>query len=245
MSKRDLQNERLDQIGRKLFKAARIGDEEIEKIIAAPRLFDLVKAGIEAENQSRRKTKRFFGERASAFLWNRQNAAGAFAILIVFAASAAVFVFKKQNSPQLVQQTIKPAIRPHIAQAGNQPPPLENKKTSEEQTKISAVKTRVGAERINFKVEKSKLPNRARKPISLKSTRKFEKPSQEEVFYSLSFDGNWEANGEDLQIVRAEISRAELFALGVNLPVENETAKIKTDLLVGADGVARAFRFVE
>ncbi len=29
-----------------------------------------------------------------------------------------------------------------------------------------------------------------------------------------------------------------------NLPIENESEKIKTDLLVGADGVARAIRLV-
>jgi hypothetical protein len=65
------------------------------------------------------------------------------------------------------------------------------------------------------------------------------------VFYSLAVGRNWEESGEDLQIVRAEISRSELFALGINLSVENESAKVKTDLLVGADGLARAFRFVE
>ena len=244
MSERDLQNEKLDRIGRKLLKTARVSGEEIEKIVAAPQLFDLVKAGIKAENHSRRKPSGFFGNRANTPFWNWQNAAGALAILIVFAASAAVFVSKKQDSPQLVGQTLKPKIRPQITQAENQPPPDKIEETKIVETINSTIKTRVNAGQIDFKVEKSKSQSRARKPLPHKLIRKPEK-QPEEVFYSLSFAGNWEADGEDLQIVRAEISRAELFALGVNLPVENETEKIKTDLLVGADGVARAYRFVE
>jgi hypothetical protein len=41
------------------------------------------------------------------------------------------------------------------------------------------------------------------------------------------------------------MSRARLLALGVAVQTENEIEKIKTDLLVGSDGVARAIRLVK
>jgi type IV secretory pathway VirB10-like protein len=244
MSKHDLQNERLDQIGRNLFKATRVNNEEIEKIVAAPQLFDSVKARIAVEEQLLRKPNLFFGNWASLFFWNRQSVASAFAILIVLLTCAAVLIIKKQGSSQLVEQMIKPETRPQIKRAENQPLPSEIKETKIKETKNPAIKNRVDTERIVFKVETPKLQNSTRKPSPQKTSQSAKKQPQE-VFYSLASAGNWEANGEDLQIVRTELSRSELFALGVDVPVENDTAKIKTNLLVGADGVARAIRFVE
>jgi hypothetical protein len=63
---------------------------------------------------------------------------------------------------------------------------------------------------------------------------------EEDKFYPLTYAGNFE--GEELHVYRVELSVASLFALGVSLPVEDRNAKIKTDLLVGADGVPRAIR---
>jgi hypothetical protein len=64
-------------------------------------------------------------------------------------------------------------------------------------------------------------------------------------FYALTYAGNLGETGEDWQIIRTEISRSSLFALGVNLSIENESEKLKTDLLVGSDGIPRAIRFVK
>ena len=237
MSKHDLQNKRLDQIGRSLLKATRASTEEIEKLVAAPQLFDSVKARIKADEQSRRKSKRFFDDWASVSFWNRQMA-GALAVLIILVGCSALIIFKTQGVLQLTEQTIKPEI---------QAPIIEAEKTlssGDKETKIPAVKNHRNVEQVAFKPKSSKLPNRLRKPNPVKATPS-NKESSQEIFYSLVSAGNWGAEGEDLQRVRAELSRAELLALGVNLPVENEAAKIKTDLLVGTDGVARAIRFVE
>ena len=51
MRKQDLQKGELDQTGRKLLETARISNEEIEKIAAAPQLFDAVKARIKTEQR--------------------------------------------------------------------------------------------------------------------------------------------------------------------------------------------------
>jgi hypothetical protein len=47
------------------------------------------------------------------------------------------------------------------------------------------------------------------------------------------------------RVVRVDLPRASLVALGVNVPLEVEQQTWKTDLLVGPDGVPRAIRLVE
>jgi hypothetical protein len=232
MSKHDLQKEELDRIGRRLLEATKLQSVEIEKIVNAPHLFDSVRARIKAE-QPRRK--------ARFFVWNLQTASGAFAVLIVLLAIAAVIFSGKNNAPQTIAKIGATEIQTTFKQSENPKPAPEIAKTDE---KTPAVKNPVTAQKTDFKEDAPSLPKSVRKPSQTTSAQSHKKDAKA-VFYPLAFGGNWEADGEDLQIVRAELSRAELFALGINLPVENESARVKTDLLVGADGVARAIRFVE
>jgi hypothetical protein len=67
----------------------------------------------------------------------------------------------------------------------------------------------------------------------------------EQDFYSLPFAGVFDESKEELQILRVELPRSSLIALGVNLPTESGEASIKTDLLVSSDGVARAVRLLK
>lgn len=237
MRKQNLQNSEFDRIGRDLFKASKPSAEEVEKLVAAPHLFDSVKARIKVDEQARRKADGFIDARASLWLWNRRAAATAFS-LIFLAGCAALMVFRTSDSSPLIKQVIEPVTNV---------PSTENEKLfslQEANEKKPAVERRIKSDRIVSKPEKSITARRARKLNSAKAPQRAEKSSPE-VFYSLASAGRWEATGDDLQIVRAELSRAELSALGVNLPVENETGKIKTDLLVGSDGTAKAIRFVE
>jgi hypothetical protein len=47
------------------------------------------------------------------------------------------------------------------------------------------------------------------------------------------------------RVIRVDLPRASLISLGVNIPLENDKQIIKTDLLIGPDGVPRAIRLVE
>jgi hypothetical protein len=241
----DLQNQRLRRIERQLLEAARVSEEEIETIVAAPRLFDSVKARIEAE-KSRRRPKGIFGGWSGFPVWNRPGWVAALAVLtFIILGAASLIVFNKQDVPA---PPIEQANAPEIEKFN---PPVENPSppTAEESPEIGKsqnfqVKKQTTSERAAFKSEKSKLQNRGRRAMPAKRLPRTENVT-EGPFYALTYTGNLEEDGEDLQIIRTELSRSSLFALGVNLPVENETAKIKTDLLVGTDGVARAIRFVK
>jgi len=61
-------------------------------------------------------------------------------------------------------------------------------------------------------------------------------------FYALTYDNNEDA---DMRLIRAELPRSSLIALGLNVHLENGNDKVKTDLLVGTDGVPRAIRIVK
>jgi hypothetical protein len=64
-------------------------------------------------------------------------------------------------------------------------------------------------------------------------------------FMPVTYTGD---NGESARggrVIRVDISRATLFAMGINVPLENESPTVKADLLVGPDGVTRAIRLVE
>jgi hypothetical protein len=239
MSKRHLQNEKLDQIGRKLFKTVSLSGDEIENIVASTQLFDSVLSRIKAEKQLSQKPEQHFVTSAIEAFFYRPKALVAFAFLTFLVIGAALSSLKNPVIPELVEQITRPEVEQKI--------PLNETlvATSKiKKVKVPAEKTHPVNEKTAFKTGKSKLVNLPRKQTSTKPL-PAPKKQQPEVFYSLSFPGNWEADGEILQIVRTEVSRSELFALGVNLPVENESAKVKTDLLVGGDGVARAIRIVE
>lgn len=61
-------------------------------------------------------------------------------------------------------------------------------------------------------------------------------------FYALTYDNDLDA---DVRLIRAELPRSALIAMGLNLHLENGNDKVQTDLLVGADGVPRAIRIVK
>jgi hypothetical protein len=239
MNRQDLQNKKLDEIGRRLLETARVPDAELDRIAASPKLFDAVKAAVKAEQRERR-SKTFFGEWRSLLVWNRQKTFASLAVLTLFALGSYVLT-KQDSSPILARQIDPPQINLPVAPAVI--PPVENSEATPQivETKNFERKKRVIFQKAVFKNETAALPRQ--KPPRKNSVKPQIEPEGE--FYALTHTGIAGETGENLRVVRAELSRSSLFALGVNLPIENESEKIKTDLLVGADGIAKAIRFVK
>lgn len=245
MDKRNLQNEELDRIGRKLLEAARLRNAEIENAVGSPQLFDAVKARIENERRSR-NSKSIVSGWTNFRLWNWQSASVP-ALLLLIVGVTGLIVFNKSASRQQIERAAAPEIRPKAEPveiqssattqfSENLPATVKTKSPVIESPKITKQKAFIGKTLKTGKSDsgKTKPPKR----FQLKQN----EPAGE--FYALTVAGNPVEGGEELRIVRAELSPSSLFALGVNLPIENESEKIKTDLLVGADGVARAIRLV-
>ena len=69
-------------------------------------------------------------------------------------------------------------------------------------------------------------------------------PQPRDDFYAISYGGD-KSETAGGHIVRVEVPRASLFALGINVPLENDSETVKADLLIGPDGVTRAIRVVK
>jgi hypothetical protein len=239
MKKRDLQDEKLKIVERKLLRAGKLSDAEIEKIVAAPQLFQRVRANIKTE-ESRRETK---VKNVFAFpnlqFWNWQKSALAFAAIAILIVGAAAMFVRFSNSPEVAQQPVIEEKQFTTAPVERQPENVlpqiaEMPKNDFQPRRIASIK------KAKSKNNPQILAKSAQKKRNL--PQKFEN-EREEPFMALTYAGNL-AN-EESQIIRVEMSRARLLALGVAVQTENESEKIKTDLLVGSDGVARAIRLVK
>jgi hypothetical protein len=263
MSKRNLNNEEIDRIVRELLgSAGQARREELENIVAAPHLFAAVRAKIAAEKARRERAAKAV---TSGSLWNFSlsfslpMAGAAVVIFLLIGALGAILSLTGQESffEESAKRINTPAPRANEDSTLNKKsPPAENNfppappAADAAQAEIKP-KTAKSILTTTAKLVSLKTPAIQRRKVSAKRERTERAwPAVENKtggeFYALSRPGGLsETPAEDLRVVRAELSRAALFALGVNLPIEDGAAKVKTDLLVGRDGVARAIRLVE
>lgn len=244
MNKPDLQNEKLDQIGRRLFRAAKLSDEKIEKIVVSPDLFDSVKARIKAQ-QSETQSKNSFGNRINFPIWNWRMAGLAFgALAILFFGIIGVKVFRQQEPTQLAVQQITPVSQTPVASVEN---PAQSNLTIDspqiQKTNDSVISSSKSVQHAVLKNEPTNSKKQAHK-LNFKRPMLPESEDKADV-YQLTYAGNSEEIAEDEQVIRVELPRSSLLALGVSPPLENESGKVKTDLLIGSDGVVRAVRLVK
>jgi hypothetical protein len=247
MKKQDSQNEKLDRIAKVLLTTARTKDEEIEKIVSAPELFNSVKARIKTEERAR-ETKGFFGSWKSFQIWNLQKAFSAFAVLAVLLSGAVgLIVFRKQIAPQVAEQTAAPSPQNQSQVSGveisDSLRDFNGEREIGEQQNAGG-KNQKTIQKAAYKNERAQL----RKPVRRQNFARRQPRPESEIegkFYPLNYTETAEETGENEQVVRVQLSRSSLLALGVNMPLENETEKIKTDLLIGSDGVVKGVRFIK
>lgn len=262
MKKRELKNKKIDRIGNDLLKVIKPSNSEIEKIVSTPQLFDSIKAKIdEAETVSSFESENKPGtwdSLKSAFTI-RQAAFASMAFLFVLLSLTFVSNFKESSSTHLVKKDVNNKNQNEFAQTENSFEVFDSTKITEDPIgdnyvdakkanlqsaenlyKINSVKShKVSRKRADKKVDKQKVKRKKT------SSPKIKKEQPPKVFYSLGLDENTRLVDEDLQVVETELSSSELFALGVNVELENSAPTHKAELLVGRDGVARAIRLVE
>ena len=92
---------------------------------------------------------------------------------------------------------------------------------------------------VRASVRESNSRPRQRKPVQSETS------SATAEFYPLSYAGDPSETARGGRVIRVDMSRSSLFAMGVDLQLENESDSVKADLLVGPDGVARGIRLVK
>jgi hypothetical protein len=50
---------------------------------------------------------------------------------------------------------------------------------------------------------------------------------------------------EDLNVVRVEVPRSAMIALGYSVPEDRAAERVRADVVMGSDGLARAVRFLD
>jgi hypothetical protein len=236
MKKRNLQNKELDEIGRKLLKAGSLQNGELERIVAAPHLFDAVKRRIRAGQE--REPEGFWASGPSFSFLARQSAGAALAgLFIVVMAIWGLLFLAKQTAPTQITSV---AALPDTAEKDARPLPViaaagpEDKATAFKNTAFVYRDTAAK----NKTVLKANFTGRTRPP---RESAGIEAGGE---FYPVTFTGNSEEMSSGAQVIRVELPRSSLFAMGVDLPDENRAGTVKADLLISADGVTRGFRLV-
>ncbi len=230
MFRREHNNQTVDAIGRKLVENDLLSVDEIDRIIEKPGLFDQVNRRIaDVENGAVSHERKVRG-------WI-PAAAVSFASLAVLAILASAVIDRKDV------ETAKPAVTyiqvsdaaPDVARSEVPPKPDVAKLTADR-----APRSDVRPEKASFRPTASRIP-RVNVPVNFRVNSNV----SEAAFYPVAYTGDPAETAGGGRILRVDLNRASLFALGVNMPLENDVAMVKADLLIGADGVTRAIRLVE
>ena len=233
MNKRKLTNEELDGIGRDLVRATAVSRDEIENIVSSPMLFNSIKRRIATERPAPESAGRS-ANRARLWLlnWNRAAAAAAAAVIFLAGTVAVLVLAKRNQNPPHTEQIA--GVEQKAGPAGTQPAPDRAPPAPSAPTRNTAG--------VSYKKEPARAPRAATHRAAAKQAPVpvFEADGD---FYPVA--GTPGGMPQDGHIVRAEIPRSSLFAMGVDLPIDGSNEKIKTDLLVGSDGVVRGIRIVK
>ncbi len=219
MEKRHLQDNELDLIGQKLIRSGVLRTDEIERIAESPRLFAGVMNRVKATPSAK-----------SRMFMLRPAFAASFTAIVCVLAAGGYFIIR-----QPVNHAVAPPVNPAPAPKLDPVKPVQFTKQTEPDL-VSPSRSdsfAIPAQRAIIR-KGGNGRSTGRKPSI--------EPRQELEFYPITYTGDPSENVNGGRVIRVEMSRASLFAMGVNVPIENGTELIKADLLVGPDGVPRAIR---
>lgn len=219
-------NQMLDAIGRKLVRSEAGRVPQIDKIVADPHLFARVKARI-AEEADPKAISSVSLSWSSLFSPQSLAIAGIASILVL-----AVGALSLLNTGRGVVAVIEPQDSPTKADVARPVIPPQGIPES----KLSAGR----ALKNEFRAEKAVATKMAPRNSIPRVTM-----DADGEFYPVSYTGDPSETASGGHILRVDMKRSSLFALGIPLPLENGEETVKADLLVGSDGVTRGVRIVK
>ncbi|MEP7076482.1 MAG: hypothetical protein ABI878_11795 [Acidobacteriota bacterium] len=218
---KELQDQELDRIGIDLVKIGKLADGQIQKIIASPDIFRAITQRIAVNHKPHTAQRRF------AWPSNFRLSLAAYGSLAIVVA-AAIFasrVERKPSNPSTANVQVHNGPDSIVHPLIVTPSPKEVRSIGDREEPV--------AQHAVFR-SRERTPERHRKLLT------------EEVseFYPLTTSTDDDEGGG--QIVRVQLPRGALLSMGVESPFENAPGtKVKTDLLIGSDGVMKAVRFVK
>lgn len=230
--KKRYDNKKLDQIGKSLFDTEPMAAGAIDEIVAKPELFSLVRERIAADQaaalaESRRKSP-----------VRRYVLAYSGMAMTVIAAAGAIYLF----SPSKTVKPVTAAIPAPVQVLSSKVPDIADPEVVRSEVPPQPNTGKLSADRT------TKDEPRAEKAILMRTepvSRPRRNAEPDTRFLPVSYTGDPDEVSGGGQVIRVEMKRSSLFALGVNVPLENDDTVVKADLLVGRDGVTRAIRLVD
>ncbi|HLA96505.1 MAG TPA: hypothetical protein VK612_12355 [Pyrinomonadaceae bacterium] len=229
MRNRKLQNQKLDAIGRKLIAGGRLRDAEIDQIASKADLFDGVRARIRS-GEGPAETRR------AGFSFGKYRLVVGSTLTVLFCVG--VFGFYVQQRPAVISRgTNVPEQTPDQARSGITPQVIVKGFTSGRVYEIPVeVEQLPVVERTVYRPQ----PDQFRPTVQRTNMQSV--PDAE--FYPVTYNGDAGEKARGGRVIRVDVPRSTLFAMGIDLPLENESGTVKADLLVGPDGVTHAIRIV-
>jgi len=215
---RKIENKDLDKIGKALVKAGTLPTREIEKIVANPALFDSVRMRMALESADPKRRNIF-----------RPAVTTVVGVALIVVAAIAFVTLKYGSSPEMVNVPVPTVPGSPEIKRSSVPDRIS-------ETRLPQITTPIRVERVSNRPSVKTV--NVRRPVA-------QQVGSEGDFYAVSYAGDPNETERGGRIVRVDIPRSTLFAMGVNIPLENEAETVKADLLVGNDGVTRAIRVVK
>jgi hypothetical protein len=225
MNAKDQKNKGLDAAIKNVLLAASVSDAEIDEAVAKPFTYAAIRSRIDAAalEGSKPAKRRIVPVLSFATVLLASFVAG----------SSYIYESGSEPAPQFVAV---PVIEPQ-----------------------SASKSLTDTPQADFRPEMVAAafkPAKVKTSLRNRSTRKFARPSKKEskrtlspdltdTFYALDYHGVADEAVDGGHVVRVKMPRASLFAIGMNVPLENEAASVEADVMVGPDGVPHAIRLVD
>jgi hypothetical protein len=230
MNSQTRKTQELDRIGNAVLTADRLREDEIEAIANAPYMLSAVKARIIAEKSGLAVEDSNAPGMVQVF---RMRAIWAGGLMVLAAVGLYAIFVSREKAPVLAFEqpvTVEkkfaraaPEVRPEVVSVLPVAPPVAAPQKP--------------------KVERAVFRAKPKKPTTVLAKHSDEvKPLE---FYALASVQDPTESLRDGRIIRVDLPKASLLSLGVNVPLESGNAVVKTDLLIGADGIAKAIRLVE
>ena len=170
--------------------------------------------------------------KSTRFAWLKIPAVAAFAALLVVVGVSAFAFFGNSGTPLQAKRILPSNEVAQPITRSSEPDGLGSRSMEP----AALEQPRRNSPQVQDVVDRKPVTSGVRRRVPMVKTQ----PTMEFIPLVYTGDPNESINGG--RVIRVEMSRASLFAMGVNIPIENGTELVKADLLVGQDGVPRAIR---
>lgn len=230
MKRKNLSNQESAKIGRSLFKSVQQNKTELDEIFDSPALFNSIRREVYQEQSVFSPTRNS--------LWLIGYGLASVLVIGLLLTSALYFV---NSLIKVADDSVSGSQSEGIFQ------PFEEESTSEynPQRFIKNKKTKSinRPQMIGKETRKSPLkPTQIKKAIPKTKKSSLENNSP---FYAINGANNFDLQNEGISVVRADFSREELSAMGIEVLNDIGSYRVKAEVLVGDDGQPRAIRILK